>query len=149
MERAGDVLKDLLKEGSLRRGNKYISFFRSWEEIAGETLSYHAKAIDVKHGSLIVEVDHPGWFQMFQFKEREILRRVKERFPELKIRDIRVRVTPKLEGKTHTGEEQEEEVDEMAHKEVFEEVGKIGDEDLRRALGRLYGEILKKGGKEK
>jgi predicted nucleic acid-binding Zn ribbon protein len=97
MERAGDILRSLLEEGTLREGQKYISFYSSWEEIVGEPLCDHTKAVDVQSGSLTVQVDHPGWFQMFRFNEREILRKVKKRFPDLNIRSIKVRVVPSTE----------------------------------------------------
>ncbi len=98
MERAGDILRSLLSEGTLKEGQKYISLYTSWDEIVGEPLSHHSKAVDVQRGSLAVQVDHPGWFQMFRFKEKEVLRKVKSRFPELKIESIKVRVVPFGEG---------------------------------------------------
>ena len=75
MERAGDILKAILAEGVLRSGHKYISLFGGWEDVVGEPLCDHTRAIDVQRGSLVVEVDHPGWFQMLQFREKQILRR--------------------------------------------------------------------------
>jgi len=98
MERAGDILRSLLSEGTLKEGQKYISLYTSWDEIVGEPLSHHSKAVDVQRGNLVVQVDHPGWFQMFRFKEKEVLKKVKLRFPELKIESIRVRVVPSVEG---------------------------------------------------
>jgi hypothetical protein len=98
MERAGDILKSLLSEGILKEGQKYISLYSCWDEIVGEPLSYHTKAVDVERGSLTVQVDHPGWFQMFRFKEKEVLKRVRSRFPALNIKMIKVRVVPSKEG---------------------------------------------------
>ena len=139
MERVGDILKALLSEGTLKKGQKYISFYSSWEQIVGETLSHHTKAVDVQRGSLIVEVDHPGWFQMFRFKEPEILRSVRKRFPDLKIKNVKVRVVPATE-KTARGMDERE----KASPSAPEDAEGIKDSDLQKALDRLYVEILER-----
>jgi len=139
MERVGDILKALLSEEPLKKGRKYISFYSSWERIVGETLSHHTKAVDVQRGSLIVEVDHPGWFQMFRFKEHEILRSVKKRFPELKIKNVKVRVVPGTE-KTARGTDEREKTNHSA----TDDAEGIKDSDFQKALDRLYVEILER-----
>ena len=136
MERVGDILKALLSEGTLKKGQKYISFYSSWDQIVGEPLSHHTKAVDVQRGSLIVQVDHPGWFQMFRFKEKEILRRVSKRFPDLKIKNIKVRVVP-MDGRKKEN-----------HSAADDAEGTI-DSDLQKALDRFYVEILKRGKDDK
>ncbi len=136
MERVGDILKALLSEGTLKKGQKYISFYSSWDQIVGEPLSHHTKAVDVQRGSLIVQVDHPGWFQMFRFKEKEILRRVSKRFPDLKIKNIKVRVVP-MDGREKGN-----------HSAADDAEGTI-DSDLQKALDRFYVEILERGKDDK
>lgn len=94
MERAGDILKDFLSNNKFQVGEKYNNLFRSWEKIVGQPLSDHTKVRDLLGKMLLVEVDHPGWFQLFHFKEKDILGRVKELYPELEIRGIRVVINP-------------------------------------------------------
>ena len=144
MERVGDILKALLSEGTLKKGKKYISFYSSWEQIVGETLSHHTKAVDVQRGSLIVQVDHPGWFQMFRFKEQEILRRVRKRFPDLKIKNVKVRVVPATE-KTARGMDGRE----KGNHSAADDAEGIKDSELQKALDRLHAEILERGKEDK
>lgn len=144
MERVGDILKALLAEGALKKGQKYISFYSSWDQIVGEPLSHHTKAVDVQRGSLIVQVDHPGWFQMFRFKEKEILRRVSKRFPDLKIKNIKVRVVPATEKTARVMDGREK----GNHSAADDAEGTI-DSDLQKALDRLYVELLERGKDDK
>jgi hypothetical protein len=44
---------------------------------------------DVRHGIVLVEVDHPGWIQMIQLKRREICRTLQRTYPALGIDDLR------------------------------------------------------------
>jgi len=141
MERVGDILKALLAEGALKKGQKYISFYSSWEQVVGERLSHHTKAVDIQRGSLIVQVDHPGWFQMFRFKEQEILRRVRKRFPDLKIKNIKVRVVPASAKTARVMDEREKENDSAAEA--------VKDRDFQKAFDRLYKEILERSKDEK
>jgi hypothetical protein len=51
----------------------------------GQNLYYHSKIVDLKNGVLLVEVDHPGWIQLFQISQNYILKGFKRNAPELKI----------------------------------------------------------------
>jgi uncharacterized Fe-S cluster-containing protein len=51
----------------------------------GENLFYHSKIIERKNGVLLIEVDHPGWIQLFQLSQKYILRGFKKFAPELGI----------------------------------------------------------------
>ena len=89
MKKAGDILKAALGDGQAQHPQKWASFFGGWSVIAGEDLAAHSKVIDVRRGTALVEVDHPGWMQVFQLKHSSILRAIKKRYPELDIKDIR------------------------------------------------------------
>jgi hypothetical protein len=52
---------------------------------AGQNLYDHSKIIDLKNGILLIEVDHPGWIQLFQVAQNYILKGFKKSAPELKI----------------------------------------------------------------
>jgi hypothetical protein len=51
----------------------------------GQNLYYHSKIVDLKNGVLLVEVDHPGWIQLFQMAQKYIIKGLKKSAPELKI----------------------------------------------------------------
>ncbi len=89
MKKARDVLIDVLG-GIHLEGKMYVSFFNSWNKIAGTDISNHSRLTDIKNGILYMEVDHPGWIQLIQLRKREILKKTKSIFPQLEIRDIRI-----------------------------------------------------------
>ena len=58
---------------------------RCGDAILGGDLAGRARLRDIDRGRLLVEVDHPAWMQLVQMRQRQILRRVQRRFPELEI----------------------------------------------------------------
>jgi predicted nucleic acid-binding Zn ribbon protein len=89
VKRAADILKLILKQNEAARAREWSSFFNAWEAVAGEDIAAHSCVSDVKRGTMIVEVDHPGWLQLLQLKKSQILKDIQGRYPELEIRDMR------------------------------------------------------------
>jgi hypothetical protein len=54
----------------------------------GENLFYHSKIVDIRNGMLLIEVDHPGWIQLFQMARKYILGGFKKFAPELKVSSL-------------------------------------------------------------
>ena len=90
MKKAADILKHILGEREAERAGEWSSFFTGWQALAGDDIAAHSTVKDVKQGAVIVEVDHPGWLQLLQMRKSEILGRIKKKYPELDIRDIRI-----------------------------------------------------------
>lgn len=88
MRDVGEALRQLLKNYNLETTVEG-SIFSSWKEISGEEVSGHSKVKDIRNSVLYVEVDHPGWMQMMQFKKKKILTAVRKKYPELGIKDVR------------------------------------------------------------
>ena len=132
MKKARDILFDVLG-GIHLEGETFVSFFDSWEKIAGTDISYHSHLSDLKNGILYIEVDHPGWIQLIQLKKREILKKTRSMFPQLKIEDIRIflvkhKKIPPLRDKEpeDIGEDEEK----LHFKELLEKFGRsIRDDD--------------------
>ena len=91
MERAGNILKTFLREKGIEKGNSACSLFSSWSDMVGPVLSEHTRIIDIAGNQLIVEVDHPGWFQTLRFIEKEIINKVNVKYPEVDIKGFRMR----------------------------------------------------------
>jgi hypothetical protein len=167
MKKAGDILKTFFDRSVLAEGEKYLRFFGAWDQIVGPDLSAHAKAIDIVHASVVVEVDHPGWLQLLQLRERNVLQSLHQRFPDLKITGMRYRLV-EPDNFTAPGREdfnQSSHVPDVptayenrkdqyasgttAHKEDLqtdtehEALNAISDDDLRKSLMRL-GEDLRR-----
>lgn len=63
----------------------------------GSQLADHSRIVDLKNGVLIVETDHPGRIQMFNFYSKYILNGIKQKVPELKINSIAYKLKGKYE----------------------------------------------------
>ena len=96
MKRASDILAKLLDENSRAKAQSYSSVFGGWRDLAGLSLADHSRVYEIRHGNLFVEVDHNGWMQILQLRKPRILNRLRTRYPELGIRDLKVRVNPSM-----------------------------------------------------
>lgn len=84
----GSLLSAFFDEEKLQRGGRYAEFFANWKYIVGDRLAAHSRIADVDKGVLIVEAEHPGWIQLLQFRQHDILAGVSSRFPELALRSV-------------------------------------------------------------
>ena len=106
MRKAGDIVTALFNE---RYGPDFVEtarssagLFSSWTKIAAKlwpggedrkdndipAAAAHSKISELEKGILVVEADHPGWIQILQTKQEEMLSMVQRRYPELKITGI-------------------------------------------------------------
>jgi predicted nucleic acid-binding Zn ribbon protein len=92
MRKAGDVLRDFLKERGWPTEDPYAPLFRGWEEIAGSELGSRSRVVEVEDGVIVVEVDHPGWLQMLQLRKRSLLQAARGAVPGGRIEDLRGRL---------------------------------------------------------
>ncbi|MDR1933444.1 MAG: DUF721 domain-containing protein [Spirochaetales bacterium] len=161
MDKAGDILKTFLSFHNLSGGEKYVSLFSSWRKVAGDDIASHSRVIDLRRGSLFVEVDHPGWMQMLQMRQSEILRTLSSRYPDLAIRMLHFKLTPAGQfsppAAPQTGSEAAAEQaaasvcdqppaqpELQTEREILEA---IHDENLKNTLLRLKDSLKKKGRK--
>ncbi|HUW39890.1 MAG TPA: DUF721 domain-containing protein [Rectinemataceae bacterium] len=77
---------------TVRQGKRYADVFGGWRQIAGERLAAHSKIVEIERDFLIVEAEHPGWIQLLQLRQSELLASVQRRFPELSLRGIAFRL---------------------------------------------------------
>ena len=92
MRKAGDVLRDFLKERGWPTEDPYGPLFRAWEDIAGPELGTRSRVVEVEDGVIVVEVEHPGWLQMLQLRKRALLEAARKAAPLCTIQDIRGRM---------------------------------------------------------
>jgi hypothetical protein len=149
MDKAGDLLKAFFSFHNLTGGEKYVSLFSSWREVAGDDIASHSRVIDLRRGALVVEVDHPGWMQMLQMKQNEILGRLSSRYPDLAIRMLHFRLTPAGQFSPPVSPQAAPEpVEEPSAPPVSrteqEILNDIHDEDLKNTLLRLKKDLKKK-----
>ena len=95
MRKAGDILKSLMEKIGGEKGPMYIQtvqVFREWDRIVGEKIAAHSRIRDVENGFIIVDIDHPGWLQLLQLKEREVLNKIRRLYPELQVKGLKLYV---------------------------------------------------------
>jgi hypothetical protein len=157
MKRAGELLAAFLDQQTFGAAREYSALFSSWRSVAGDTLAAHSWIRELEHSVLLVEADHPGWIQMLQIKEKDLLDALRRRFPDQRIAGISFRLSrdpPPFPGKPSPETEPRDETDGKEVQEPSAEFDsgfaeeslyeKIGDEHFRETLRRLEKSIRRK-----
>ncbi len=87
--RVGDILPAVLKSIGLDRKLKQQEIISIWPEVVGADIAARTQAVRVDKGVLIVHVDHSAWIQELHFMEKEILKKLKAKAPDIDIKRIR------------------------------------------------------------
>ncbi|GAB1431708.1 hypothetical protein MASR2M29_03330 [Spirochaetota bacterium] len=90
--KVSDLLTKIIKPEAYADAEGWIRLFSSWAELTGDVLAAHSRPLDVRNGVFYIEAEHPGWIQLLQMQQNNILKKVKKKFPELKIRAIAFRL---------------------------------------------------------
>ena len=116
MRKAGDIVTDLFRD---RFGPEFMEtarstagLFNSWAALVTEAwprsfdgeqnragpgdipaAAVHSRIRELERGVLLIEADHPGWIQILQTKQAELLAGVQRRYPDLNIRAIAFRLS--------------------------------------------------------
>jgi len=94
MKRAGDLLTALFDETMMAKADGYTSFLSCWKDLVEKngiaSAQSHTRIKSLEKGLVWIEVDHPGWKQILQTKERKLLSDFRRRFPELDISGIAI-----------------------------------------------------------
>ena len=89
MKKAGDLLKEFFDNLGIS-AEKTENIYSCWSEIAGKDIGDNSRVIDIKKETISVEADHPGWIQIINLQKEQILKNIKERFPDKEIKEIKV-----------------------------------------------------------
>ncbi len=95
---AGDVLKTLFERIIPEEKDEYSHFFSGWETIAGGKTAMHVFPRDIVNNVLILESDHPLWSQQIRMRQEGLLKIIREKYPALEIKRIRVVIGNKKKG---------------------------------------------------
>lgn len=87
--RVGDVLPDVLTQLKLNEPLKAYRAVEQWNDVVGERLARHTRAVSVHEGVLLVEADSSVWMQEIQFHKRRILDRLGHHSGKGKIRELK------------------------------------------------------------
>ena len=118
MRKAGDIITELFRKNFGLEFTGTVRFnagiFSSWTRIVAAVWSQipfaegkntraepddipavaeHSRIGELERGVLLVEADHPGWIQILQTKQGELLSEVQKRYPDMDIRSIAFRLS--------------------------------------------------------
>ncbi|GHU12648.1 hypothetical protein FACS1894161_1310 [Spirochaetia bacterium] len=94
MKKIGDILSALFDEKTLEKAAGFGKLFSasSWETLTKKcglaAAVSHSRIASVEHAIVLVEADHPGWIQLLQTKQSELLGGIRELLPAMEIRGI-------------------------------------------------------------
>jgi predicted nucleic acid-binding Zn ribbon protein len=92
MRRIGDLLREFLRDRGWLGQDPSAVIFLQWQTVAGEAFGGHSRPVEIEDGTLIVEVDHPGWLQLLLMKKVSLLAAVQEAAPGAGVRDLSLRL---------------------------------------------------------
>jgi hypothetical protein len=110
MKSAGELLSSFFSDhfdgGIMEKARGFRDFFSSWASLLETCLipqaADHSRIVELERHVALVEADHPGWVQILQTKQRELLEALQRRYPGLEIRGLAFRyaaaLTPERRG---------------------------------------------------
>ena len=158
MKRAGDVLSAIFDDRLMQKARGYSRLFDYWATAAQKygiaAAADHSRIKELDRGILLIEADHPGWIQILQTQENNILDDFRLRFPDMDISGISLMLS---RGGPLPADEADEAVEVEAAKEKAPEPAAcqtpvrdssgydgIKDKTLKDTLKRLEQSIIAK-----
>ena len=84
MDLVDRIIKKILgKNPVLNQGLQDARIMETWPLAVGEALAKHARAVQVKGTTLLIEVDHPIWKQELHSNKQLALKRLNEKLREI------------------------------------------------------------------
>ncbi|UCF04514.1 MAG: DUF721 domain-containing protein [bacterium] len=96
--RVGAILPGVLRNLGLEGKMEETRLLQQWPEIVGEAVSRRSRPREIRRGLLFIEVADNVWMQEIRFHQKEILARIKECFPKLALKGIRLELDKKRDG---------------------------------------------------
>ena len=88
----GTILDSLFEQQGIEESIRVHRIVVDWDSVVGDAVSRHARAVHIEYGTLIVEVESPGWMHRLQMQEGDLRSRINQHFGEEVIRQIRFRL---------------------------------------------------------
>ncbi len=89
LERIDGAVNSVLGRLGLKKEAKRMQVIAAWHDLVGEDLALRSAAVRVRNGVLWVEVSAPVWGQQIVLHKYELLSRIRSRFGQGLVKDIR------------------------------------------------------------
>jgi len=87
---SGELIKELVEKMIPSEKLDHYRISAGWGKIAGTEIALHVFPRDIERQTLILETDHPGWYQKVLMRKKSILEKIQKQYSELEIRKIKV-----------------------------------------------------------
>lgn len=89
---AAELISALISPKAAEAAGTWAKVTGAWPALAGDRAAPHSRIADLENHVVTVEVDHPGWIQLLQFRQVRLLTEIQERFPSLEVRALQFRL---------------------------------------------------------
>ncbi len=89
---AAELISALISPKAAQAAGTWAKVTGAWPALAGDRAAPHSRIADLENHVVTVEVDHPGWIQLLQFRQARLLAEIQERFPALEVRALQFRL---------------------------------------------------------
>ena len=90
-KKINSLLTDYFKETKFLEVKDSLIISRTWENIVGKTVAKNTEIINIKHGIIVIKTTSPVWRNELNFEKENLLQKMKEKEPKLKIKKIEFR----------------------------------------------------------
>jgi predicted nucleic acid-binding Zn ribbon protein len=90
--RVGEILPRVLHLLGLDDRFEEVKLMRGWAEVVGPVIAQRSRPRMLKDGILFIEVENSVWMQELWFHQKQIIDRIKEEYPKVEVKGIRLEV---------------------------------------------------------
>ncbi|MGE5238179.1 MAG: DUF721 domain-containing protein [Chloroflexota bacterium] len=148
MEKLESILLSSFENLALRERISFDCLRRSWHTVCGEPLSLHTFPVDLRGGSLTVNVDSSPWLQQVRFLKKDL----EEKLRDFQVKEIRFRLgRVAWKRQNEPGRKEvarglsDEELSDADREWLQATLLSVRDEDLRDLLRRTIARTIPKG----
>ncbi len=148
MEKLESILLSSFENLALRERIAFDHLKRSWLTVCGEPLSLHTFPVDLRSGSLTVNVDSSPWLQQVKFLKKDL----EDKLRDFQVREIRFRLgrvawkhQSRFSVKDAARGLSDEELSDADREWLKATLLSVRDEDLRDLLRKTIARTISKG----
>ncbi len=95
---AADLVSQLIDRIGATDTAGVVPLVTKWRAIVGDSFADHSRILNIRHTSLVIGVDHPGWLQQIHLDQERILNTIRQRVPQAHITALHLLVVDDLPG---------------------------------------------------
>jgi len=89
---AAELIAALISPKAAQAAGTWARVTGAWPGLAGDRAAAHSRIADMDNQVVTVEADHPGWIQLLQFRQGQLLAEIQARFPALEVKALQFRL---------------------------------------------------------